>query len=347
MKRRAFLAIATTTALTMGMLPMAQPASANQVLNLYSARHYDTDGAIFEGFTRKTGIKVNLVEAEADKLIERIKSEGANSPADVILTVDAGRLWRAQEAGLLQPVQSSLLTSKIPANLREPGNHWFGFAKRVRVIVYSKDRVKPSELSTYEDLADPKWKGRLLSRSSSNIYSQSLGGSIFAKHGAQKTEEWAKGIVANFARSPEGNDTAQIKAVASGQADLALVNSYYLVRLAKSSKQEEKDIAAKLGVFYPNQGKGDRGVHINISGAGMVKTAPNRDAAVKFLEYLASQEAQQLFAGGNNEYPAVAGVPIDGVLASYGKFREDQLNASIYGKNNAEALKILDRAGWK
>ncbi|MER3431910.1 MAG: Fe(3+) ABC transporter substrate-binding protein [Leptolyngbya sp. ERB_1_1] len=350
MKRRLFLAsgaaIAAVAAHQIWQSNFNSPIAANRVLNLYSARHYDSDNAIYEGFTKKTGIKVNLVEAEADKLIERIKSEGTNSPADVLLTVDSGRLWRAQQENLLQPVKSSVLTAAIPENLREPDGHWFGFTRRARVIVYNKDRVNPSELSTYEDLANPKWKGRIVVRSSSHVYNQSLTGSLLAKHGAQKTEEWARGLVANFARPPEGNDTAQIKAIAAGQGDLTLVNTYYVVRLAKSNKPEDKDIASKVGVFFPNQS--DRGTHVNISGGGVVKTAPNRDAAVQFLEYLASQEAQGIFAASNNEYPAVKGAAIDSVLLSYGKtFKEDPLNAAVFGKNNAEALKLMDRAGWK
>ncbi|MEP0917626.1 Fe(3+) ABC transporter substrate-binding protein [Leptolyngbya sp. DQ-M1] len=350
MKRRLFLAsgaaIAAVTAHQIWGFNTEQSIAAPRVLNLYSARHYDSDNAVYQGFTQKTGIKVNLVEADADKLIERIKSEGANSPADVLLTVDAGRLWRAQQENLLQPVRSSRLTSAIPKNLREPSGHWFGFTRRARVIVYNKDRVKPSDLSTYEDLANRKWKGRIVVRSSSHVYNQSLTGSMLAKHGPQKTEEWARGLVANFARSPEGNDTAQIKAVAAGQGDLTLVNTYYVVRLAKSNKPEDKEIASKIGVFFPNQK--ERGTHVNISGGGVVKTAPNREAAVQFLEYLASPEAQAIFAGSNNEYPAVRGSTIDPVLLSYGRnFKEDPLNASVFGKNNAEALKIMDRAGWK
>ncbi|WP_421659192.1 Fe(3+) ABC transporter substrate-binding protein [Leptothermofonsia sp. ETS-13] len=325
--------------------PGAGFAQSNRVVNLYSARHYDTDTAIYDSFTKKTGIKVNLVEADADKLIERIKSEGSNSPADVLITVDAGRLWRAQEAGLLQPISSNVLKTAIPANLAEPQGYWYGFTKRARIIVYNKDKVKPSDLSTYEDLANPKWKGRLISRTSSHVYNQSLTGSILAVHGPQKTEEWARGIVANFARPPEGNDTAQIKAVASGVADVTFVNHYYVVRLMKSEKPEDKEVASKIGVFFPNQK--DRGTHINISGGGVVKTSPNREAAIQFLDYLASPEAQEIFARSNNEYPVLAKVALDPVLASLGKFKEDKLNAAVYGKNNGEALKIMDRAGWK
>lgn len=320
-------------------------AQTNRVVNVYSARHYNTDNALYEGFTKKTGIKVNKVDAEADKLIERIKSEGTNSPADVLITVDAGNLWRAEEAGLLQPIRSNTLERTIPANLRDPQGSWFGFSKRARVIMYNKNKVKPSELSTYEDLANPKWKGRLVIRSSSNIYNQSLVGSLLAANGARKTEAWAKGVTANFARKPEGNDTAQIKAVASGVADLTVANTYYLVRLMESKKSDEKAAAAKIGVFFPNQG--DRGAHVNISGGGVVKNAPNKEAAIKFLEYLVSTAAQENFAKGNNEYPVVAGISPDSVLASYGTFKEDRLNAGTFGKNNAEALKIMDRAGWK
>lgn len=346
--RRVFLASgAAMAAVAVDQLTRSKwgVAQSQGVVNLYSARHYDTDNALYESFTQKTGIKVNLVEAQADKLIERIKSEGANSPADVLITVDAGNLWRAQEAGILQPVTSKTLQTAIPANLREPKGHWFGLSKRARVIVYNKDQVKPSDLSTYEALADSAWKGRVIIRSSSNIYNQSLTGAILAAQGPQKTENWAKGLVANFARPPEGNDTAQIKAVASGLADVSIVNTYYVIRLAKSDKPEEKEIASKIGIFFPNQR--DRGTHVNISGGGVVKTAPNRAAAVAFLEHLVSREAQAIFASSNNEYPVLRGVTMDSVLASYGRnFKEDRLNAAVYGKNNAEALKIMDRAGW-
>lgn len=347
--RRVFIA-AGAAAVAVGVHHLSESASfaqSNQVINLYSARHYDTDTAIYESFTQKTGIKVNLVEADADKLIERMKSEGANSPADVLITVDAGRLWRAQEADLLQPVTSAVLKKAVPANLAEPAGYWYGFTKRARVIVYNKDKVKPADLSTYEDLANPKWKGRVISRTSSHVYNQSLTGSILAAHGPQETEAWAKGLVANFARPPEGNDTAQIRAVASGAADVTFVNQYYVVRLLKSDKPEDKAVAAKIGVFFPNQGKGDRGTHINISGAGVVKTSKNREAAIQFLEHLASPQVQEIFARGNNEYPVLEGVAKDPVLAGLGTFREDKLNAATYGKNNGEALKIMDRAGWK
>lgn len=317
----------------------------NSVVNLYSARHYDTDNSIYESFTKKTGIKVNRVEVDAAKFIERIKSEGENSPADVLITVDAGNLYRAQSEGILQPVRSQLLETRIPAFLREPSGYWFGLTKRARVIMYNKDKVNPSSLSTYEDLASPKWRGKIIIRSSSNIYNQSLLASMVANLGAKKTEEWVKGFVANFARPPEGNDTAQIRAVAAGVADLALVNTYYLPRLTKSSKPEDQEVAAKIGVFFPNQK--DRGTHINISGAGVAKNSPNRVAAIKFIEHLTEFESQKLFASGGFEYPVVKGVPLDPILAGFGNFKGDEVNASELGKNNRAAIEIMDRAGWR
>jgi iron(III) transport system substrate-binding protein len=316
-----------------------------RTVNLYSSRHYDTDDQLYEGFREATGIRVNVVEAEADQLIERTKSEGQNSPADLLMTVDAGRLWRPEQEGMFQPVTSAALAAAIPENLRHPDGLWYGLTKRARVIMYNKATVNPAELSTYEDLVDAKWRGRILIRSSTNIYNQSLVGSMIAAHGATETEAWARGLVANFARDPEGGDTDQIKAAAAGLGDLAISNTYYLARLVKSDKPEERAVAEAMGVFFPNQG--DRGTHINISGAGVVKTAPNAAAAVQFLEYLASPEAQRIFAESNNEYPVVEGVAIDSVVAGFGEFKADPLNASVFGRNNPEALQITDRAGWK
>ncbi|MFH7242688.1 MAG: Fe(3+) ABC transporter substrate-binding protein [Spirulina sp.] len=351
--RRAFLgAGAAATAVALGGLNR-QPAQAQfrwgrnrgRVVNLYSSRHYDTDEQLYERFREATGIRINVVEAEADQLIERIKSEGQNSPADLLMTVDAGRLWRAEQEGIFQPVTSSVLTGAIPSNLRHPGGLWFGLTQRARVIMYRKDRVNPSELSTYEALVDPKWRGRILTRSSTNIYSQSLVGSMIAAHGATDTETWARGLVANFARDPQGGDTDQIKAVAAGLGDLAISNTYYLARLLKSDNAEDRAVAEAIGVFFPNQN--DRGTHVNISGAGLVSTAPNAASAIEFLEYLVSPEAQRIFAEGNNEYPVVEGVAIDSVVASFGEFIADPLNAAVFGRNNPEALRITDRAGWK
>jgi iron(III) transport system substrate-binding protein len=320
-------------------------ASEEQVVNVYSARHYDTDEILYDRFTEETGIQVNIIEGEADELIERIKSEGVNSPADLLVTVDAGRLWRAEEEGLFQPIESDVLTSAIPENLRHPDNLWFGLTTRARVIAYNKETVDPSELSTYEDLADPKWRGRVCVRSSTNIYNQSLLGSMIETIGPEATEEWAKGLVANFAREPEGGDTDQIKAVAAGQCDVAIVNHYYWARLAKSDVPEEKEVADAVGIFFPNQN--DRGTHINISGAGVLVNAPHRDNAIAFLEYLVSPEAQEIFASSNNEYPVLEGVAVDPIVAELGNFKVDAVNVSSYGRNNPEVLQIVDRVGWK
>ncbi len=316
-----------------------------QVINLYSARHYDTDNAIYTNFTKATGIRVNLVEAKAEELIARIKAEGANSPADLIVTVDAGNLYRAQQEGILQPTRSEILTRVIPANLRDPQGHWYGLTKRARVIVYNRDKVRPQELSTYEDLANPKWKGRLIVRSSSNIYNQSLMGSIIVANGREKAEAWARGLVANFARPPQGNDTAHIQDVAAGAGDLTLVNTYYVARLLKSKKAADREVVERVGVFFPNQN--DRGTHVNISGAGVVKNAPNPADALKFIEYLVSREAQDIFARSNNEYPVVSGTAIDSIVRGFGAFKEDKVNAAEYARLNGEAVRMMDRAGWK
>ncbi|MCD8488345.1 MAG: Fe(3+) ABC transporter substrate-binding protein [Desertifilum sp.] len=345
--RRVFLATGTAmAAVAAGQLGRKTPAVAQSgVVNVYSARHYDTDDQLYEGFTQRTGIRVNLVEANADQLIERITSEGANSPADVLITVDAGRLWRAREAGVLQPVNSATLNAAVPSSLRDPEGYWFGLTKRARVIYYDRNKVNPAQLSTYEDLADPKWRGKLLIRSSGNIYNQSLTGAILAAHGPERTLEWARGIAANLARSPEGGDTDQIKAVAAGVGEIAVANTYYYVRLMRSDNAADREVTEKVGVFFPNQR--DRGTHVNISGAGVVRTAPNRQGAIQFIEYLASPEAQEMFADGNNEYPVLAGMNANSMVKSLGEFRSDSLNAAIFGRNNPEALRIMDQAGWR
>ncbi len=309
-------------------------------VNIYSSRHYNTDNQLYDGFTKQTGISVNLIEGKDDELIERIKSEGANSPADILITVDAGRLWRAAQAEIFAPVESAVLEEKIPANLQDPNNLWFGYSKRARVIVYNKDQVDPSQLSTYEDLADPKWKGKFIVRSSSNIYNQSLVAGMIEEKGKEDTAKWIEGLVSNFARSPQGNDTSQIEDVAAGVADLTLANTYYLARYA-----DNPEVFANVGIFFPNQD--DRGAHVNISGAGLLKNAPHQEQAISFLEYLASPEAQEFFALGNNEYPVVEGTPVNSVVESFGEFKDDTTNVSAYGKNNADAVKIMDRSGWK
>lgn len=317
----------------------------SQVLNLYSSRHYDTDQAFYENFTRQTGIRVNLIEGRDDEIIERIRQEGAGSPADILVTVDAGRLFRAQSMGLLQPVKSTAIEAAIPASLRDPEGHWFGFSQRARIIVYNKDKVRAGEIKSYEDLADPKWRGRLLIRSSNHVYNQSLVGSLIAAHGSERTEVWARGIVANLARAPQGGDTDQIRAVAAGVGDVAVTNHYYLARLMSSTKPEDRAVVEKIGFVFPNQD--NRGTHVNISGAGLVKTAPNRANAIRFLEYLATAQAQRYFAEGNFEFPAVPSVTLSPILSSFGSFKTDSLNAAIYARNNADALRLMDRAGWR
>lgn len=330
----------------MGIMPSLASAQAPQ-LNLYSSRHYDTDDRLYTEFTAQTGIQVNLIEGTEDQLIARLQSEGANSPADVLITVDAGRLWRAEQAGLFQPISSDVLTGRVPEHLRHPDGLWYGLAKRARVIAYAKDRVNPAELSTYEALAEPNWRRRILVRSSSNVYNQSLVGSLMEAIGLDATQQWARAIVSNMARPPQGADTDQLLAVAAGVGDVAIANHYYYARLVKSSNPQEQEAASKLALFFPNQGEHQRGAHVNISGAGVVATAPNRDAAVAFLEYLVGESAQALFAQASNEFPVAEGTELDPVLASWGPFKEDKLNAAVFGYNGRGALFIMDRAGWR
>ncbi len=321
----------------------AAHADAGEV-NVYSARHYPADEQLFALFTEQTGIKVNQLQGKAEELMERIKLEGDQSPADVFVTVDAGNLWRAQEQGIYQSVSSPELEQHIPANLREPSGKWFAFAKRARVFVYDTTKVKTEELSTYEDLADPKWKGRVLIRSSGNIYNQSLVASIIHNDGAEKAEAWCKGIVANMARAPKGGDTDQINALIAGEGDIAVSNTYYFARMLAGDDDALKAKLANVKVFFPNQG--DRGTHVNVSGAGVAAHAPNKDNAVKFLEFLVSPEAQEIFAAANFEYPVRDSAEMSPVISAWGKFKEDTINVAELGRNNAEAVMIMDRAGW-
>lgn len=333
--------------LALGAAALLPAAAAAQELNLYSARHYDTDRALYDDFTKQTGIRIRLIEGNADQLIERIRNEGANSPADVLLTVDAARLERAREAGVFAPVRSNILESLVPAHLRDPEGHWFGFSKRARVIMYDKQKGRPEGLDRLEDLADPRFRGQICVRSANHPYNTSLVGSVLAANGPEATEAWARGVVANFARPPQGGDRPQFQAIPSGQCTLAIANTYYLARFVASDKPEDQALARRVGVIFPNQGEGDRGAHVNISGGGVVKTAPNREAAVKFLEYLTSNSAQRYFALGNFEYPVVADAEISPALRTFGTFRDDQLNAATYAANSAQALQIMQRAGWR
>lgn len=317
--------------------------SAGEV-NLYSSRHYDTDLALYSDFEAQTGITVNRIEAGADALIERIKTEGEFSPADVLITVDAGRLWRAEEADILSPVSSDALETRLPSHLRHPDGLWFGLSKRARVIIYNKDAGQPDVLANYADLADPSNAGKVCIRSSSNIYNISLMAAMIENVGEEAAQDWAEGVVANFARRPQGNDTAQIRAVASGECGIGLVNSYYLARLAGSDDPADRAVFDGVGVVFPDQE--GRGTHVNISGAGVVTTAPNRDNAIKFIEYLTSEQAQQYFANGNNEYPAVPNVQKSSAVEALGEFREDAINVSALGRNQTLAVQVYDRAGW-
>lgn len=328
-----------------GLAAWLSPASGAEELNVYSARHYQTDEALYSRFTELTGITVNRIEDKEDPLLERIVNEGANSPADVFITVDVGRLWRADQAGVFATVDSAVLNERVPEHLRHPDGHWFGFSTRARVIVYAKDRVDPASLRTYQDLTAPAWQGRVCIRSSGNIYNLSLLGSLIAHDGEAAAEAWAAGIVANFAREPEGGDTDQIKAVAAGECDVAVVNTYYLVRLMRSEKPEDTAVADKVGVVFPNQGS--TGTHVNISGAGMLKHAPHPEAAVKFLEYLVSDEAQRYFADGNNEYPVAPGLEANEALLALGSFEADTLPIAEIGAHQPLAQQIYDRVGWK
>ncbi|HEY0845993.1 MAG TPA: Fe(3+) ABC transporter substrate-binding protein [Noviherbaspirillum sp.] len=335
----AILALAATSA-----------TAQENVLNLYSARHYQTDEQLYSNFTKQTGIKINRIEADDNAILERLKNEGKNSPADVILLVDAARLWRAQIDGMFQPVKSKVLDSRIPANLRGKddgkGAEWYGFSTRGRIIVYNKSTVKPEDVPTYESLADPKNKGKVCTRSGSHPYMLSMIGSMIERNGEAATEKWAQGMVANFARPPRGGDTDQIKGVASGECGVAVANTYYYVRLLRSTKPEDKEMMSKVGFVWPNQQTS--GTHLNISGGGVAKNAPHRDAAVKFLEYLASDDAQAYLANGNNEWPVVStAVAKNPTLESMGKFKTENISIATIGKNQISAQRILDRVGYK
>lgn len=324
---------------------LAAPAFADGEVNVYSSRKEQLIKPLFDKFTESTGIKVNLVTGKDDALLERLKLEGENTPADLLMTADAGRLHRAVEMGLTQPVESETLKKDIPATLRDPANQWFGLTSRARPIFYVKDKVKPEELSTYEALTDEKWKGRICVRSSDNIYNQSMLGSMIAVNGVEKTQAWAEGFVRNFARPPEGGDRDQIKAAAAGQCDIALSNTYYYGQMLTGEEAEDKAAAEKVAIFWPNQQ--DRGVHVNISGAAVTKVAKNKDNAVKLMEFLVSDESQKWYAEANQEYPVKAGVAASEMLKSWGEFKADSVNLGELGKNNAEAVKIMDKAGWK
>ena len=341
LNRRYRLALAA--ALAAGL---ALPVQAAEEVNIYSARHYDSDQQLYDAFTAETGITVNVIEDKDGSLIERIKAEGENSPGDIMFTADAGNLADAAQQGIFQPVESEILVTRIPDNLRDPGNLWFALTKRARVIMYRKADVDVTGLARYEDLADPKWQGMICIRPSGNVYNQSLVSSLIVANGEEATAEWVQGVVANFAREPQGNDTAQIQAVAAGECDIAVANTYYLARLMRSDDPADVAVAESIGVIMPNQD--DRGVHVNVSGAGVLVHAPNRDNAVAFLEFLTTKEAQEIFAMANNEWPVVDGLDHAEVLDTlYGDFKQDDISPAEFGSHRGAALSLMEANGWK
>ena len=327
------------------LLILIATAPISAQINLYTHRHYDSDKILFEKFTKETGIKINVIKGSADQLIQRMISEGKNSPADILLTVDAGRLHRAKEAGVLQSINSKTINKNVPSEMRDPDGFWYGLTVRARVIVYAKDRINSNELSTYEDLATAKWKGKIAIRSSGNIYNQSLMASLIEANGSRRALRWAIGIRKNMARAPRGNDRDQVRAVAAGLADIAVVNTYYLGILANSKEKKDRDVFNKVSVFFPNQN--NRGTHINISGAGIAKYSKNKSDAIKFIEFLTNPEAQETFGKVNYEYPLFIENNKSDLLKSWGTFKADKQNLSILGIRNSEAVKLFDRADWK
>jgi iron(III) transport system substrate-binding protein len=333
-------ALAAATALTGATAAFAQSGE----LNLYSSRHYDTDERLYSDFTDQTGIKINRIEGKADELIARMVAEGANSPADILLTVDTSRLERAKDEGVLQSIDSDVLEERIPGNLQDADNQWFGFSQRARIIFYDKNDVENPPMD-YLSLADPQYEGMVCHRSSTNVYSQTLLASIIENHGTEAAKDWAQGVVDNFAREPEGGDTDQLRAIISGQCDVSIANSYYFARALRKDVDGLSGDIDQIGWIFPAQDA--QGAHMNLSGGGVAANAPNRDNAVAFLEYLASDQAQQYFSAGNDEFPAVPGVPLSESVEQLGDFKADDVNLSQVAKNVPEAQKIFNEVGWK
>lgn len=345
MKKYIIIAL-TLSILTVSCKPeKKKEENKKQEVTVYTHRHYKADQDLFAEFEKETGVKVNVVNAKADELIQKMSLEGSKSPADVLITVDAGRLVRAKDKDLLQPITSEFLDKTIPSHLKDTDNNWFGLTKRARVIVYNPEKVKVEDLSTYEDLANKKWKNKLLIRSSGNIYNQSLLASVIANLGEEKATEWTANVFKNLARTPKGNDRDQVKAVVAGEGDVAVVNTYYIGKLLNSKNEEEVKAGKGIKIFFPNQK--DRGTHINVSGVGVAKYAPNKENAVKFIEFLASKKAQKIFAESNYEYPVNTEVEMSDLLKSWGTFKEDTLSLTKLGKNNKKAVMVFDKVGWK
>ena len=336
--------LTTSFTLALSLAAACGAQAQQQVVNVYTARHYQTDEAMYANFTKETGIKINRIDGKEEELVERIRNEGVSSPADVLITVDASRLDLADKAGLFQPVVSKVLQDRVPANLRTP--NWLAFSTRARVIVYNKATIKPEAVATYESLAAPGLKGQVCVRSGAHPYNLSLGAAMIAHDGEAQTEAWARGLVANFARAPKGGDTDQLRAVAAGECGVALSNTYYVARLMRSTNPDDMKAVRSLGVVWPNQASW--GTHVNVSGAGVVKTAPNRVNAVRFLEYLTSDSAQVYFADGNNEWPVVKTALVKNpALDALGPFKADEMPIEKWAANTAAAQKTFDRAGWR
>ncbi len=339
------ITVPSTLAVAAVALLLGGQAQATEVVNLYSARQESLIKPLLDRFTAESGIEVNLVTGKAETLLQRLRSEGANSPADLFITTDAGRLQQAVAAGVTQPIHSARLEAAIPATYRDPEGQWFGLSVRARPIFYVKGKLDPQQIHSYADLTDPQWHGRICIRSSDNIYNQSLVASMIAHQGVAPSEVWAEGLVANLARKPTGGDRDQIKAAAAGQCDLAVANTYYYAAMLESSDPQEQAAARKLGVIWPEQE--GRGTHVNVSGAALTKSARHKEAAIALLEFLVSDAAQVWYAETNQEYPVKPGVPWSATLEQLGHFKADTINATQLGEFNAEAVKLMDRVGWR
>ncbi|MBW8296528.1 extracellular solute-binding protein [Sphingopyxis sp.] len=343
--RNLLILAATGGAMAVGGCSGGEKTTDTQEVNLYTARHYDSDQALYDRFTKETGIKINRIEGKADELVARMKSEGTNSPADLFITADAGALWRAQQAGLFQPTVSETLTARIPANLREPGGNWYGFMRRARVVAYDAAKVKPEEIDDYAKLAGPRFKGKICVRSSDSVYNLSLVGALIEAWGADRAGEWVKGIVANMARPPEGGDRDQIRAVAAGVCEVAITNSYYYIRLATGDDAKDRAVTDKVKLGFPSlDGKG---AHVNISGGGVAKNAPNQANAVKLLEFFASADSQKHISANNNEYPASPDVPAPPPVDAFANFTANPMSVAAFAARQPAALSLMSAAGWR
>jgi iron(III) transport system substrate-binding protein len=323
----------------------SEKAAGSQEVNLYTARHYDSDQALYDRFTKETGIKINRIEGKPDELVARMKSEGANSPADLFIAADAGALWRAQQAGLFQPITSETLSARIPTNLHDPDGNWYGFTRRARIVAYDAAKVKPEEIDDYAKLATPRFKGKICVRSSDSVYNLSLVGALIEAWGPQKTGDWVKGIVANMARPPEGGDRDQIRAVAAGVCEVAITNSYYYIRMASSDDAKDRAVTQKVKLGFPSLG--GQGAHVNISGGGVTKNAPNKANAIQLLEFFASADSQKHIAATNNEFPASPDVPAPPPVDAYANFTAHPMNVAAFAARQPEAQSLMSTAGWR